>query len=311
VSVHLRVVPAARRLLPALSLGVRVPMHGGARVHSVFAHAANCELAGGRLVALLDESCPDLAHGIRIEASSWQRVRPALEPGVAVEFEPDRVMLPSALFDVDLAPAARWQCHLSQCAVDWGDHAAAVALERTRVQLRAEADAVDPFSRIYRVRRAQVLPALRDALQALDVAVGARQLRKLIGLGPGLTPAGDDFVVGCMAGLALGADHDTPRLRFLAGIVAALRPQFPGTTPVSRQHLEDACALQFSRPLAELAISLARGESDVPTKLRAALAVGATSGIEGVRGLLLAVDAMRLRQLHRADAAWHAPETVA
>jgi hypothetical protein len=178
------------------------------------------------------------------------------------------------------------------------------------VQARAEAAAADPFSQIYRARRAQVLPALGAALYLLDVAASARRLGKLIGLGPGLTPAGDDFVVGCIAGLALGADHDTPRLPFLVGLVGALRAHFPGTTPISRQHLEDACALQFSRPLAELAVSLARGQSDVPTKLRAALAVGATSGIEGVRGLLLAVDAMRLRQQQRADAVSHAPATV-
>src|SRR5213596_3598639 len=51
------------------------------------------------------------------------------------------------------------------------------------------------------------------ACRALDVASAYRCIQRLIGWGEGLTPAGDDYLVGVRAALAALARGDDRRLR--------------------------------------------------------------------------------------------------
>ena len=67
--------------LPALSFGVRVPVRGSARVHSIFAHPANLQLSGQRLIVLLAAQYPNVPNGIRIAATAWPRCQSCLRVG--------------------------------------------------------------------------------------------------------------------------------------------------------------------------------------------------------------------------------------
>ncbi len=116
-------------------------------------------------------------------------------------------------------------------------------------------------------------------------------MQRLLGLGPGLTPSGDDFIVGCLAGLAVSTRNAPARRQFLAEVARILEHDLGATTPISRQHLSDACRLEFAQPLAELAIAIGCGARDVRTKVSAALRIGACSGADGVAGLLFALQA--------------------
>src|SRR3954463_7330175 len=68
------------------------------------------------------------------------------------------------------------------------------------------------------------LAALRGAVRRADLDAARRTAVRLIGLGPGLTPAGDDVMAGTMAGLVL-LGHPAAE-RFAAGVysLAAGRP---------------------------------------------------------------------------------------
>ena len=56
------------------------------------------------------------------------------------------------------------------------------------------------------------MSALRDACRALDRERAARRIERLVGWGEGLTPAGDDFLIGLLAGLD-ALVHGEPRRR--------------------------------------------------------------------------------------------------
>ena len=133
----------------------------------------------------------------------------------------------------------------------------------------------------------------RDAV-AIEGGVG-----RLVGLGPGLTPSGDDFLGGMMLGLigvfGLPADgldevphgasgHD----RLVALAESIRRHAIDGTTAISRAMLEHACAGAGSASVHTLVQRLL--QADIDASISAALAVtriGHTSGWDCLFGTFL------------------------
>lgn len=115
------------------------------------------------------------------------------------------------------------------------------------------------------------LPSSPDLLEVplhdLDPAVDPAAL---VGLGPGLTPAGDDLLAGMLVTL-----HALGRCRTAASI--ADRIDLDRTTPISAALLAQATSGRAARPLLELLRSLT-GASSTGDALDGLLAVGATSG---------------------------------
>jgi hypothetical protein len=106
----------------------------------------------------------------------------------------------------------------------------------------------------------------------------------LLGLGPGLTPAGDDLLAGLLVGLAARPDLRDP-------LAAAIRRQASAsTTWFSAELLRLAAAGLAAPAVVAVADALAgHGDDDaLPRALPALLAVGHTSGPALARGLLLA-----------------------
>jgi hypothetical protein len=280
--------------LRALSFGARIPARADARVHSIFERAANLELAGRRLVVLLDAKCPNAPHGIRVAAAAWLRLRPCLHVGDTVQLEPDRLSFARGDGHIDLSEATRWQVALAHTNIDWFDARVVAAFAAAcAITQAAKACAADSAAAFYSRRLAQVMPSLRSAIACLRVGAAGTQLQRLLGLGPGLTPSGDDFIVGCLAGLAMSTRDVPERKQFLAELARRLESELGATTPISRQHLNDACHFEFAQPLAELAMAIAAGAPDVLSRANAALNVGAYSGADGVTGLLFGLQAWR------------------
>src|ERR1700710_141098 len=81
------------------------------------------------------------------------------------------------------------------------------------------------------------LAALRGAVRRADLEAALRTSTRLIGLGPGLTPAGDDVMAGTIAGLVL-LGHPAAE-RFAAGVYSLAAGR---TTELSRALLRHAAA---------------------------------------------------------------------
>jgi len=135
---------------------------------------------------------------------------------------------------------------------------------------------------------ASVVCALRDACRSFDGEQAVRHAARLVGWGEGLTPAGDDFLLGLVAGLdALGGDCER-RHAFHRMLTAALNALTPRTTAIAAHYLRLAAAGHYTEPLVRLRHALLCEEDlgAVDAALCAALAVGATSGADTVSGLL-------------------------
>jgi hypothetical protein len=124
---------------------------------------------------------------------------------------------------------------------------------------------------------------------AIDVAVVG-----LVGLGPGLTPAGDDLLAGTVAGLvllgrALGRAGDAAVATGHRVGAAAARAA-AGTTALSADLTRHAGAGAVALPAAAVCRALA-GYGDLRHALAGLLAVGHTSGADLAQGLLLGATA--------------------
>ena len=130
--------------------------------------------------------------------------------------------------------------------------------------------------------------AMLRARSARDPSGEAAAACRLIGLGPGLTPAGDDFLGGYLAGRfaqSPGGSRDPSVLKFTSLLV----PYAGGTGRVAQAFLRRALAGNFSEYIADLARAAVSGEEDEKRLLELAekvLEFGATSGADALAGFL-------------------------
>jgi hypothetical protein len=128
------------------------------------------------------------------------------------------------------------------------------------------------------------LAALRGAVRRADLDAALRTAARLVGLGPGLTPAGDDVMAGTMAGLVL-LGHPAAE-RFAAGVYALAAGR---TTELSRALLRHAAAGRVSGEYAAVLHGLV-GERPLGPAIAGLLATGSTSGRAMALGLCTAID---------------------
>jgi hypothetical protein len=128
------------------------------------------------------------------------------------------------------------------------------------------------------------LAALRGAVRRADLDAALRTATRLIGVGPGLTPAGDDVMAGTVAGLVLLGHPAAPR--FAAGVnaLAACR-----TTELSRAVLRHAAAGRVSSEYAAVLHALV-GERPLAPAVDALLTSGSTGSRATALGLCTAID---------------------
>ena len=122
---------------------------------------------------------------------------------------------------------------------------------------------------------------------------GAPDAVQLIGWGEGLTPAGDDFLVGLLAGLDALAKGSAIRAAFLTGFRAGIAAHADRTTEIAAHYLRLAAGSHFGADLRRLRNALLSSSDIARVEHLAddALAVGATSGADQVAGLLAGISA--------------------
>jgi Protein of unknown function (DUF2877) len=267
---------AARRL----GGGVR-----SGRVHSAFARTVNVTLDGlgdagwlslhgpGRLPAPFGIACPGPLPV------------PALAPGAPVRVERDGLVLDGAIHlrlagvparDTALpttAPRPPSAACLRAAGPDGLGPAAAAVLRETGLP-------ADPLGRL----AAPALAALHAGTAGGDAAGALAAATALLGLGPGLTPSGDDCLVGWLAGLWVGGVAGRDLLAATApALLAAARER---TGALGRAFLAAAAVGQAAEPVRDFVMTPS------PAHLAGLLALGATSGGDLLAGYCLAREAL-------------------
>jgi Protein of unknown function (DUF2877) len=258
--------------LQALSIGPSLnlfePREGF--VHSVFARAANLEMSGNLWTLLLADGA-DLPMGIRVAAQDFWALK--LREGDQVNVKSGFIGIRSgdSGYVVDCRAAPQWiPVHPDRLEPGL---ARRIAVVTTKVRGRSWGGS------------AQMAHAIRSALETPD-AIG-NVMASVVGRGPGLTPAGDDVLVGILAVL------NSPHSGFAGAKIAKtlgrlVVPLLPTTSRISGQLLRQAANGRFGRVVHELLSALI--EDQLQRKLaetvRRILETGATSGADTCEGLL-------------------------
>ena len=288
--------------LKATSIGDAVP-HADfdAAVHSIFRSAINLSPAKeSNLLTLVTSSEADLPQGIRVDTPEDF----SFESGALRAGEPATCrdgLLRFGSLTIDLCGARRWKCDLPSLQADLTDPAVATAwrsvwdaLNKRQVQLNAEIIAQDLFRSDETIRAGMprkagaAMRGLLDATRRTDPAAPA-SVHSLIGLGSGLTPSGDDLLVGYLAGLWCAVQNGRERALFISSLGETVIRLSQRTNAISRTYLYHAARGQVSSRLADLAEAICLGENSdrLLAVAESAMQVGHTSGMDAVTGLLI------------------------
>ena len=286
----------ADRIRRAAALGSDVPRgEFPVRVHSVFHAALNLSSPDGELLTLLSAEADDAPRGVRL-ASTEDFSSLGLAAGDGGVFSVDEIVLepPTGSGRLRVEYAAARRLAAPSAPPLRGDDAlwrSGVA-QLESLQARAATDLrIAPLLTL-----AQPPGAMGERLTqaALDLGRGVQAGRldamrgaaaRLVGLGQGLTPAGDDFLCGF-----LGAGHcrraaDLAQTRLLTSFGEAVREFLGQTTDISASFLRDALAGRVSGTLAALAEACSGVPgSDLDDALRRLAAIGHSSGLDAATG---------------------------
>lgn len=265
----------SRLTLRALSAdAARRPIFGKGRVHSVFERVINIEDAHGELVTLAARDVDNAPSSIVVDCASFA----GMDVRVGDEVRAVRdALIVGERFSVRLESARAWKSTLPAWPADdsW--------LRRNLAAIRIHrAPASPPVAMAMRLLDARS-GALCAALVHGDADAAREHGRALLGLGPGLTPSGDDFLVGLFAVLSIPGSP-CERLRGIGlDIVSDVHRR---TNAVSAAALVAAARGRVRESIVALLRALLIGDRDVATALKRVLAIGSTSGSDIAAGLL-------------------------
>ncbi len=151
-----------------------------------------------------------------------------------------------------------------------------------------------PLARIARPRLARFASWLRAALENDPAAASPEPVAGLIGLGPGLTPSGDDFLVGTLALLDALAESDA---REALARAIAVSPR-GATSALSHCLLRAAAAGHVGETLCGAVAAVVAGTPD--PAVAAIRNIGHSSGWDMMAGILTALEIVAAARTPRA-----------
>jgi hypothetical protein len=275
------------------------------RVLANYHRACNLVTSKGEIIALVNPAIGNGPLNIVIEKTG---VLEHVKPGLPAASSDDQLILGDSL--VVLLSGARlwrpevdWECLITQrkrledslaalCGWlsqnDVGSGLLSLVLDEEKEPEAREGGTRSPQTQAFLTMAQAGIKGLRQALQDGDRSGIGESAALLAGLGPGLTPAGDDYLVGLMAGLRVwpgSLENSGLSPEEVCQII--LEATEGRTTLLSRAFLRSAREGLFGENWHELLAALARGETiRVQWAARCILSSGATSGADALAGFL-------------------------
>jgi len=278
---------AVTRLTPDVSTRNRT-LFG--RVRSVHRAAIYVDLPepGGLLVIAIDD-VGGVPGGLLVDRVTDLR-RIGVRPGMTFVPTAAGWAIPSAGVGIETSRAITWSPALPPAALldPTPKLARALAVARRLASDSAPDDglATPRPDEAWVVRAWTLIGNQRQALVAGDLVAAVGPTVELIGLGVGLTPSGDDYLVGLLAGFAALGDPVGIELGDAVAEHASVR-----TTAIGASALAHASRGAFAERLHDVLVALAGGRfADLATSIDRSTAYGATSGSDTLVGLFEGID---------------------
>ena len=273
------------------------------KVVSSHTDACNLQLTTGALIALVTPSYGNGPFHIVIPTGEM----PALTPNQPISLANDQLI--GEHFTIRLTPAQRWNpllpslTHFATSTFAYllklyrasGVSGIASRLDSATNRHLTAGHSGEFAQTPYAIRVQQGTAALRAGLIIENGTLIEEGVHRLAGLGPGLTPAGDDFLVGLLAALYAGG----PMLVGNRWSVVQTQCEQIATAAASRTTTLSATWLTYAGQGAfgeswhNLIIALNQQEkTSIAEAVKGILATGATSGADALSGFLWGMQLM-------------------
>jgi hypothetical protein len=263
------------------------------RVAAVFERSFYLDLADRWLCVTANEGLGPLAMTTRSPSGSAGRIGAMIVVGDPVRAAQSQIRIGSRCV-IDVSHAQVWR---PVAYPDWSDETVEVGLDAVvglaRRQTSKEGLGVLAYGSVCDIADLALARSARPALVDLGrwfatVLISANPrippptLLSLVGLGPGLTPSGDDFLSGAMI-----SAHALARPGVAGRMYAAIAPELKRLThPISAAHLTAAAdglgGAAFHRVLGH---TLAGNVGCLPDDIAALTAIGHSSGWDALAGM--------------------------
>lgn len=265
-------------------------------VHSVFSRAVNLSLVNDGLLTLLNAEYQNLPCAVRIVTPAGWDWRNYCDRGMTI------------ITGQGWLIGNEWQANSLQ-ACQW---------QPTKLAMSINADSLKRVGNNHDVlktllvnycqqhRISSTLKLLPDwptngLIPRLELTDSDNQLQQqvscLIGYGSGLTPDGDDYLLGYLAALSLWQQHPTIS-RHITSVKAAITQMLTKTTDISKHYLSLALQQDYSEPVYRLLDCFCRQTTDQELKLAGhqVMQFGAASGVDCLAGVLHGLRTIRSTQ---------------
>ena len=255
-----------------------LPDRWSGKIHSIFANSCNVLLDGGGLLTIHRFSFGMLPRSLYVPGLSTEE----LEHGAPVKGGPEGVLLGNRLL--------KWSDRLrrmdttiprSGCPPrNWQEPLTLLRWRQDSLEGSALTDAL-----YNRLRHA--MSGLWKGLQAGDDRAISAGCLACIGLGQGLTPSGDDMLLGIMAALHMYRPELACRL------AAGIRPLLDRTNDISRSYLELVLAGYAATPVLDAAAELSGSGTEAARLL---MTIGHSSGCDILEGLVTTAEQLTVQE---------------
>ncbi|MCL5730056.1 MAG: DUF2877 domain-containing protein [Candidatus Pacearchaeota archaeon] len=239
------------------------------RIHSFFSNAVNVITEGDELITVLSRGRGMCPFSLLADVDNFEGL--SIEAGDTVSFDSAGISTGSFLIKMEQV----FPCNLE------------LPVFQTAPFGRKKIKHLKKLLREYVVEyphREVLQQRVSDFLRALsgdDETFIRKSVQNLIGLGPGLTPAGDDFLAGFASTVSAleksGAGYR--KCGFMKALTAAIKEFLTRTNTISSKYLEHAVKGRLSENQIELIKSVFMGNfTDIERNFESLKNFGATSG---------------------------------
>jgi hypothetical protein len=272
-------------------------------IHSVFNKAMNIAL-DGTLLALLSAELPHMPNSVRLSSINVDVLLPKLRSGMEVWMADEKLFIPAYNVSLRLPETPAWEPRPDITAYQWHRETVAqhVCLLAQFVADKPQQGGLTPLVRPLLLGQSiQETPLSQMALPKLQLLARESWRQNIVavqeatyglaGLGPGLTPSGDDVLGGFAAIMALLSPQlsaDTASRKHIAATIAAVAR--PRTTALSSVLLAHSAQGEIAEQMGALLLTLSHPAEEFKAVLNAAdrvLAFGASSGGDTLLGMML------------------------
>lgn len=269
-----------RQTFSTSSLDANLPLRFEGKVQSVFSKVFNIRTEEDELISIVAAEKLNGPNRILIELPEDKDfVSFEIKEGMRIEGNEQEVRVDGGRLSISLEGAERWSPEVKREG----------STPTSRIK-----DNLSSLKRSLLIERKgdRISPALRarihkliKSLEKKNLSKVSENIKRFIGFGEGLTPSGDDFLVGLVASLHFLNDPDLKS--FLQRIKEIINSEKDRTTFLSGKFLKYACQGRFPETVLNLIEAFFSGDrEEVEEAARKCLESGATSGKDTVLGVL-------------------------